>query len=188
MKTKRITLNIFLNKEANTLACYMMHTAVWFILLAGVLSLSACKTNEQKTQLNYTSFVELNSDILVGPGQCILKKFQGTSVNNIFYINWIFISNTKNFIFQLEKSTDGKHYTSYWMKEGVCSPTNAAPLLLCVKDSTTTNETVFFRLKAIPASYNLELENSKQYSAMVNASTIMLKRNKKTKEFSLLAD
>src|ERR1700758_308406 len=60
-----------------------------------------------------TSTVKLNSDILVGPGECVLKKFQGTSVNNKFYLYWVFQSNSNQFLFQIESSVNGKNFQPF---------------------------------------------------------------------------
>ena len=160
-------------------------SAVFCLVLFISVFFCSCKANQKKTYLRYFSHIELNTDILIGPGECLLKKFQGTSINNMFYVNWIFISNTGKFIFQLEKSEDGKLYVPCCIKEGAWSPNSSVPLLICFKDSMSKSEIVFFRLKAIPQDYNLGIENIRQYNTMFNASTIMLRKNEKTKEFNL---
>jgi hypothetical protein len=157
---------------------------VSFLLFICVFCTS-CRTGKFKLVNKYQPIVNLNSDILVGPGECLLKTLQGTSANNNFYVNWVFISNTSNFIFQLESSEDGKHFRPFCIKQGASSPNENTSLMLCIKDTMQSNDVRFFRLKAIPQNYNLDKDYLKGYVSMVEASTIMIKRNKRNEKYSL---
>jgi len=158
----------------------------FFICLTALLF--SCRTEKTGLPEKYLPFANLNSDILVGPGECLLKTFQGTSVNNHFYVSWIFISNTKYFVFQLESSKDGKNFKPYCIKDGASSPTCNTALMLSVRDTTDSNcDKIFFRLRAIPHNYNLDNGYLNGYTSMIEASTILVKRNEKNTKYDLSA-
>jgi hypothetical protein len=130
------------------------------------------------------STVKLNSDILVGPGECVLRKFQGTSVNNKFYLYWLFQSNCDQFLFEIESSVNGKHFKPCYFKHGALSP-GAAVMMLCMTDSINNSDVVFYRIKAIPENFSIKNKTDKEYTSLFNASTIMVKKNSKTKNYML---
>lgn len=126
--------------------------------------------------------VKLNSDILIGPGECVLKKFEGTSVNNKFYLYWIFQSNSNQFIFEIESSVNGKNFKPCCFKQGALSPGQSA-LMLCMTDSVNKNDVVYYRIKAIPENYPVKKTVEEEYKSLLEASTIMLTKNKRTQGY-----
>jgi len=161
--------------------------SISIIMLIGwaTVLLFSCKAKNMHLSEKYFPTTHPNSDILVGPGECLLKTFQATSVRDKFYINWIFISNTNNFIFQLESSEDGRHFRTFLIKQGAFSPNNNTELMLCAIDSTNKYDKKYFRLKAIPQNYNLSKDYLKGYASMIEATTILIARNKKNIEYDL---
>jgi hypothetical protein len=164
-----------------TLTTTAKKTKTFFLgLVSIILITSSCSSLRNSNDFQFsTSSVKLNSDILVGPGECVLKKFQGTSVNNKFYLYWVFQSNSNQFIFEIESSTNGKNFKPCYFKQGAFSP-GSSNLMLCMTDSVSKNNVVYYRIKAIPENYSLKKKNDKDYKDLYNASTIMVTKNKKT--------
>jgi hypothetical protein len=129
-----------------------------------------------------TSSVKLNSDILIGPGECVLKKFQGTSVNNKFYLYWVFQSNSNQFLFQIESSVNGKNFNPLCFKQGASSP-GTATLMLCITDSINKSDVVYYRIKAIAVNFSIKKKIEQEYKDLFNASIIKVTKNQKTKGY-----
>jgi hypothetical protein len=146
------------------------------------LMISGCSGLHNSTTFTARETIKLNSDILIGPGECVLKKFQGTSINNKFYLHWIFQSNTNQFFFQVESSVNGKKFKPCHFKQGSLSPGKVS-LMLCMTDSVNKSDVVFYRIKAIPENYPIKKRMEQDYKALFEASTIMLAKNKKTKDY-----
>src|ERR1700756_3489260 len=147
-----------------------------FVLLALFIT-TACSNVHTARQPLATTTVKPNSDILVGPGECMLQKFEGTSVNNKFYLYWVFKSNSNRFLFEIESSVNGKKFKPCGFKPGVVSPGTSA-LMLCMVDSTTKNDVVYYRIKAIGENYTAKTEQENH--VLYEALTIMIAKNKKT--------
>jgi len=154
------------------------------ILLPIVFIFSACSSLHESANTTISSTIKLNSDILVGPGECILKKFQGTSVNNKFYLYWLFQSNSNQFLFEIESSTNGKKFKPCYFKHGSLSP-GTSTLMLCMTDSVNATDVVFYRIKALPENFSIKNKTDDEYKSLYNASTIMVRKNSKTKNFML---
>jgi hypothetical protein len=152
------------------------------IFLSIIFMVSACSNKHKVANFIVGTTVKLNSDILIGAGECVLKKFEGTSINNKFYMYWTFQSNSNQFFFEIESSTTGKKFKHYCFKRGYVSP-GSSSLMLCVTDSTTKNNIVYYRIKTIPENGSVKSNESKEYKALFEASTIMLTKNKKTKGY-----
>jgi hypothetical protein len=152
-----------------------------FLLLV-VFTLSQCSSLHKPTNAVVSSTIKLNSDILVGPGECVLKKFQGTSVNNKFYLYWLFQSNSDQFLFEIESSVNGKSFKPCYFKHGALSP-GTAILMLTMTDSMTKNDVVFYRIKAVPENFPIKNKIDEEYKSLFSASTIMVKKNSKTKNY-----
>ena len=152
------------------------------LFLVLILMTPGCHPLRDLTAFKLGPSVKLNSDILVGPGECVLRIFQGTSVNNKFYLYWIFQSNSNQFLFQIESSADGKKFRPCYFKQGFSSP-GTTPLMISIVDSTTQDEVVFYRLKAIPENFSIKKKTETEYKELFNASTIMIRKNIKTKDF-----
>lgn len=155
-----------------------------FIVYMLLLLFTGCFPHKQVTYKDYGSCVRLNSDILLGPEICVLKKFQGTSVDNKFYINWIYTSNSNRFMFQLESSLNGKNFKPCFYKRGAASP-GEVPLMCCVIDSLSPGNVVFFRIKALPEERNFTNEQKEKYNELYSASTIQIKKNVSSKGYTL---
>src|SRR6185312_3913155 len=91
-------------------------------ILSALFMILGCVSVHNSAGLPVSESVGVNSDILMGPGECLLKRFQGTSVNNKFYLNWTFTSNTNQFLFEIESSTNGKKFEHFGFKQGFSSP------------------------------------------------------------------
>lgn len=152
------------------------------LLLVVIFILPGCSGLHNQSTTAVRESVKLNTDILIGPGECVLKKFQGTSVNNKFYLYWVFESNTNQFFFQVESSVNGKKFKPCWFKHGSVSPDRVS-LMLCMTDSVNKNDIVFYRIKAIPENYPIKKKIEQEYKALFTASTIVLTKNKKTKGY-----
>ena len=152
------------------------------LLLLVIFILPGCSGLQNKTTIALRESIKLNADILIGPGECVLKRFQGTSVNNKFYLNWVFESNTNQFFFQVESSVNGKKFKPCWFKHGSLSPDKVS-LMLCMTDSVNKNDVVFYRIKAIPENYPIKKKLEEEYKELFDASTIVLTKNKKTKGY-----
>ncbi len=152
------------------------------LILSVLFIVPGCSGLHKQTTLSARESIKLNSDILIGPGECVLKKFQGTSVNNRFYLYWVFESNTNQFFFQVESSVNGKKFKPCYFKQGSPSPDKIS-LMLCMTDSVNKNDVIFYRIKAIPENYSIKKKLDKEYKALYTASTIMLTKNKKTKGY-----
>lgn len=135
-----------------------------------------------KTKSTISSSIKLNSDILVGPGECVLKKFQGTSVNNKFYLYWLFQSNSTQFLFEIESSVNGKNFKPCYFKQGSLSP-GTTTLMLGMIDSVNKNDVVFYRIKAIPENFPIKNKTEQEYKSLFTASTIMVKKNDRIKNY-----
>ena len=160
----------------------LFYLLMLFVIIA--LSLFSCKSFKASERIN--AIANLNSDILIGPGVCVLKKFQATSVENKFYVAWIYQSNTNEFVFQLEKSIDGKNFKPFFFKKGyVSSGSNC--LMISLIDSTANGKTLYYRIKAIGENVEINAKQEKDYKSLYDASTVMVIRNQKTKGYNLLA-
>ena len=156
------------------------------IMLILTLSLlTGCSLKRKSELINYSSSVYLNSDILPGPGICLLKNFQGTSVNDKFYVNWIVSDISVGCIFQLEYSENGKNFTPYYFQKGY--PSNGVNnLMYCVTGSLINSDVAFFRLKAIPENSFIDNKESQKYISLYNASVIKLAKNVRSPGFNLM--
>lgn len=157
------------------------------VLFFCMLICGSCTFSKQSRSAEYFPLVKPNNDILVGPGTCILKTFQGTSANNSYYLSWIFLSDTDNFVFQLEASEDGRHFKPYYIMSGASSPNNTTALMHCCIDTVARGNKAYYRLKAIPQNFDLNQYYKSEYASMITASTIMLKKNQKTEGYRLLS-
>lgn len=155
---------------------------VFGFILSIIFIAPGCNGLHNQTTFTVRESIKINTDILVGPGECVLKKFEGTSVNNKFYLNWVFQSNTNQFFFQIESSVNGKSFKPCCFKQGSLSPDKLS-LMLCMTDSVNKNDVVFYRIKAIPENYSIKKKLDKESKALFTASTIMLTKNKKTKGY-----
>jgi len=151
-------------------------------ILSIILMIPGCSSLHNTKMLETRETIKLNLDILAGPGECVLKKFQGTSINNKFYLHWIFQSNTSQFFFQVESSVNGKNFKPCYFKQGSLSPDKTS-LMLCMTDSANKNDVVFYRIKAVPENYSIKKITKQDYKDVFEASTIMLAKNKKTKGY-----
>jgi|GEM_PF-1912988 hypothetical protein len=152
------------------------------IFLPVLFMVSGCSNTRKVANLVVGTTVKLNSDILIGEGECVLNKFEGTSVNNTFYLYWTFKSNTNNFLFEIESSANGKKFSPLCFKQGCLSP-GSSSLMLCVTDSAHKGDVVYYRIKAISGKTPLKNNTAKEYKTLYEASTIMLTKNKKTKGY-----
>ncbi len=160
-----------------------VYAATLLVLTTGMIFLTGCSGSQKLAEPG--SSVKLNYDILLGPGTCILKQFQGTSVNNKFYLNWVVLSNTEGFIFQLEQSADGRRFEPCYVRKGMSSPNSSTPVLYCVVDSMAMGEIVFFRIKAIPEDFYMSKTIKQDHNEIFSASTICLRRNLRSRTYSL---
>lgn len=133
-------------------------------------------------EMALSSTIKPNSDILLGEGICLLKQFQGTSVDGKIYINWLSISNTSQFVFELEKSVDGKNYSSIYLVKGMVSPNENTALLNCYTDSTSQFKTVYYRLKTIKLNSTLKEENKIEFPI------IMVEKGVNNKDYNLVSE
>lgn len=128
------------------------------------------------------SSVKPNSDILPGEGICLLKQFQGTSADGKIYINWLSISNTSQFVYELESSFDGKNFSSVYYVKGMASPNENTALLNCYTDSISQVKTVYYRLKTIKLNSAIKEENKIEYPI------IMVERGISNKDFNMVSE
>lgn len=103
-------LNIF---KMNILLLNMKENLYMIVFII----ISSCKILNSKSY-EYLSVIHPNCDILDGADICYVKTFQATCIDNMYYINWIAISNSEKFIYSVEKSFDGKHFKQIYFKKG----------------------------------------------------------------------
>lgn len=181
------------NKKGNTShlsnidrGTYALATISRLILIFLILLFTqSCFVKNKLVSTMIPSTIRLNSDILPGQDICLLHRFQGTSVDNVYYISWTYTCNTDNFLFQLESSVDGNNFKPCLYKRASISPMGE-PIMYCVVDSINPAENTFYRLKAIPEEMNLGHKGMTASGEIVQASVIQLKKNIKSPAYSLL--
>ena len=81
---------------------------------------------------------------------CEFKTFSAKLLDGKVYLNWRAISSNNDCFFIIERSVNGKDYTTIGLKQGALSPNNI-PLLYSFIDESPLFSSVFYRIKILEA-------------------------------------
>lgn len=98
---------------------------------------------------------------------CLLKSFTVKQVGQNNYLNWNVFSSINDYYFLLEKSSDGKIFSTVSIKKGGKSPANLALLFSFVDDIDYGSKTVY-RLSA----YELHFQERDTQTINLNEKNI----------------
>jgi len=122
-----------------------INTSKLIIGLLILIPLSACTIIKERTQIVSRQKKQR---------YCELKNFTAQSFNNKVYINWLVNSNVHNYYFLLERSTDGEHFTTIYIKKGHVSPLQNGLLYSYTDTDFHPAALKVYRLRAVPAVKN----------------------------------
>jgi hypothetical protein len=83
--------------------------------------------------------------------------FSATLAGGKVYVNWTVMGETRSGIYVIERSTDGRHFTSVGLKHGVGSPIE---LLYSWIDESPVQENSIYRLRWIEKSKEEDIKST----------------------------